>query len=83
LSWNFDVQWSPPKVSVPLLNLVDVIFQLQGRGWIRRQVLWMAKQILKVGLGDAIDDWLLEKIQWLRRDDIMSEGIQWVRGVGV
>jgi sorting nexin-13 len=43
----------------------------------------MAKQILKVGLGDAIDDWLLEKIQWLRRDDIMAAGIQWVRGVGV
>ena len=29
------MQWSPPKVSVPLLNLVDLIFQLQGRGWIR------------------------------------------------
>ncbi|CAM6072937.1 unnamed protein product [Sphagnum tenellum] len=74
-------EWSPPKVSVPLLNLVDVIFQLQGRGWIRRQVLWMAKQILQVGLGDAIDDWLLEKIQWLRSDDIMAAGIQWVRGI--
>jgi sorting nexin-13 len=43
----------------------------------------MAKQILKVGLGDAIDDWLLEKIQWLRSDDIMAAGIRWVRGVGV
>jgi sorting nexin-13 len=42
----------------------------------------MAKQILQVGLGDAIDDWLLEKIQWLRSDDIMATGIQWVRGVG-
>ncbi|CAM6023362.1 unnamed protein product [Sphagnum balticum] len=74
-------EWSPPKVSVPLLNLVDVIFQLQGRGWIRRQVLWMAKQILQVGLGDAIDDWLLEKIQWLRSDDTLATGIQWVHGI--
>jgi sorting nexin-13 len=41
----------------------------------------MAKQILKVGLGDAIDDWLLEKIQWLRSDDTMAAGIQWVRGI--
>jgi hypothetical protein len=29
------VMWSPPKVTVPLLNLVDQVFQLQGRGWIR------------------------------------------------
>ncbi|CAM6069457.1 unnamed protein product, partial [Sphagnum tenellum] len=71
-------EWSPPKVSVPLLNLVDAIFQLQGRGWIRRQVLWMAKQILQVGLGDAIDDWLLQKIQWLRSEEVVARGIQWV-----
>jgi sorting nexin-13 len=74
-------EWSPPKVSVPLLNLVDAIFQLQGRGWIRRQVLWMAKQILKVGLGDAIDDWLLEKIQWLRSEEVVARGIQWVHRI--
>jgi hypothetical protein len=44
----------------------------------RRQVLWMAKQILQVGLGDAIDDWLLQKIQWLRSEEVVARGIQWV-----
>ncbi|KAL4571250.1 hypothetical protein LXL04_018007 [Taraxacum kok-saghyz] len=33
-------EWTPPNVSVPLLNLVDKIFQLNRRGWLRRQVLW-------------------------------------------
>lgn len=74
-------EWYPPKVSVPLLNLVDLIFQLQGRGWIRRQVLWIAKQILQLGMGDAIDDWLLGRIQWLRREEVVASGIQWVREI--
>jgi hypothetical protein len=47
----------------------------------RRQVLWMAKQILQVGLGDAIDDWLLQKIQWLRSEEVVARGIQWVHRV--
>ncbi|KAG0586098.1 hypothetical protein KC19_2G064000 [Ceratodon purpureus] len=74
-------EWSPPKVTVPLLNLVDQIFQLQGRGWIRRQVLWIAKQILQLGMGDAFDDWLIARIQWLRREEVVASGIYWLKGV--
>nr|XP_009404338.1 PREDICTED: uncharacterized protein LOC103987685 isoform X3 [Musa acuminata subsp. malaccensis] len=28
-------EWAPPNVSVPMLNLVDKIFQLNRRGWLR------------------------------------------------
>ncbi|CAM6107993.1 unnamed protein product [Calypogeia fissa] len=73
--------WGPPKVSVPLLNLVDVIFELQGRGWIRRQVFWMAKQVLQLGMGDAIDDFLLAKIQELRREEVLAGGIRWLHRI--
>lgn len=54
--------------------------QLWGKSF-RRQVLWMAKQILQLGMGDAIDDWLLGRIQWLRREEVVASGIQWVKGV--
>ncbi|GKG28012.1 hypothetical protein Tco_0406339, partial [Tanacetum coccineum] len=27
--------WAPPNVSVPLLNLVDKVFQLNRWGWLR------------------------------------------------
>ena len=54
--------------------------QLWGKLF-RRQVLWMAKQILQLGMGDAIDDWLLGRIQWLRREEVVALGIQWVKGV--
>lgn len=30
---------------------------------------------------DAIDDWLLRQIYWLRREDIVAQGIRWVQDV--
>ncbi|XP_059647743.1 uncharacterized protein LOC132294039 [Cornus florida] len=74
-------EWTPPKLSVPVLNLVDKMFQLKRRGWLRRQVFWISKQILQLMMEDAIDDWLLRQIQCLRREDIIAQGIRWVQNV--
>ncbi|KAK8564288.1 hypothetical protein V6N13_005479 [Hibiscus sabdariffa] len=74
-------EWTPSNVSVPLLNLVDKVFQLKRRGWLRRQVFWMSKQILQLVMEDAIDDWLLRQIYWLRREDTISQGIRWIQDV--
>ncbi|XP_057445164.1 uncharacterized protein LOC130737420 isoform X2 [Lotus japonicus] len=69
-------EWAPPNVTVPILNLVDNIFQLKKRGWLRRQVFWISKQILQVVMEDAIDDLLLSEIHWLRREDTIAQGIR-------
>ncbi|MCO5578211.1 hypothetical protein L7F22_032049 [Adiantum nelumboides] len=69
-------EWTPPKLTEPLLNLVDNIFQLQDRGWIRRQGFWIAKQILQLGMGDAVDDWLVTQIQQLRQEDVVAGAIK-------
>ncbi|XP_022763321.1 uncharacterized protein LOC111308904 isoform X2 [Durio zibethinus] len=69
-------EWTPPNVSVPLLNLVDKVFQLKRRGWLRRQVFWISKQILQLVMEDAIDDWLLRQIYWLRSGDTVAQGIR-------
>ncbi|XP_022763320.1 uncharacterized protein LOC111308904 isoform X1 [Durio zibethinus] len=74
-------EWTPPNVSVPLLNLVDKVFQLKRRGWLRRQVFWISKQILQLVMEDAIDDWLLRQIYWLRSGDTVAQGIRWVQDV--
>ncbi|XWS67976.1 hypothetical protein CRYUN_Cryun04dG0050600 [Craigia yunnanensis] len=74
-------EWTPPNVSVPLLNLVDKVFQLKRRGWLRRQVFWISKQILQLVMEDAIDDWLLRQIYWLRREETVTQGIRWVQDV--
>ncbi|XP_022714972.1 uncharacterized protein LOC111274526 isoform X2 [Durio zibethinus] len=69
-------EWVPPNLSVPILDLVDVIFQLQDGGWIRRKFFWVAKQILQLGMGDAFDDWLIEKIQLLRKGSVVASGVK-------
>ncbi|PKA53942.1 hypothetical protein AXF42_Ash011422 [Apostasia shenzhenica] len=74
-------EWTPPNVSVPMLNLVDKVFQLNRRGWLRRQVFWISKQILQLMMEDAIDDWILRQIHQLRNDEVIAEGIKWVQDV--
>lgn len=74
-------EWVPPNLSIPILDLVDVIFQLQDGGWIRRQAFWVAKQVLQLGMGDAFDDWLIEKIQLLRRGTVVASGINRVEQI--
>jgi hypothetical protein len=41
----------------------------------------MAKQILQVGMGDAIDDGLLIQGHFLRREDVVASSINWVNEV--
>ncbi|KAF5453145.1 hypothetical protein F2P56_028074 [Juglans regia] len=74
-------EWVPTNLSVPILDLVDVIFQLQDGGWIRRKAFWVAKQILQLGMGDAFDDWLIEKIQLLRKGSVIASGIRQVEKI--
>ncbi|PKA64329.1 hypothetical protein AXF42_Ash009550 [Apostasia shenzhenica] len=69
-------EWVPPNLFVPILDLIDVIFQLKDGGWIRRQAFWVAKQLLQLGMGDAFDDWLIEKIQLLRNGSIVASAIK-------
>lgn len=62
-------------------------FQLQDGGWIRRQAFWVAKQVLQLGMGDAFDDWLIDKIQLLRKGEVIAlaigriEQILWPDGI--
>ncbi|XP_020573351.1 uncharacterized protein LOC110019841 isoform X2 [Phalaenopsis equestris] len=69
-------EWTTPNLSVPILDLIDVIFQLKDGGWIRRKAFWVAKQLLQLGMGDAFDDWLIDKIQQLRKGSVVANAIR-------
>lgn len=32
---------------------------------------------------DAIDDWIVRQIHWLRREDIIAQGIRWIQDVSI
>ena len=76
-------------VSVFICNLVLVLLGFCEHEHVfcgvfcRRQVLWIAKQILQLGMGDAFDDWLIARIQWLRREEVVASGIYWLKGVSI
>lgn len=60
-----------------LISLSSSIFVLFDR----RKAFWVAKQVLQLGMGDALDDWLVEKIQRLRRGSVVASGIKRVEQV--
>ncbi|KAG9135073.1 hypothetical protein Leryth_011571 [Lithospermum erythrorhizon] len=74
-------EWTPNNLSLPILKLVDNIFQLKRRGWLRRQVFWISRQILQLMMEDAIDDWLLRQIHFLRREDVIVHVVRWIQDV--
>uniref|UniRef100_M1CG29 Uncharacterized protein n=2 Tax=Solanum tuberosum TaxID=4113 RepID=M1CG29_SOLTU len=30
---------------------------------------------------EAIDDWLLRQMHWLRREDVIAQGIKWIQDI--
>lgn len=49
----------------------------------RRKAFWVAKQVLQLGMGDAFDDWLIEKIQLLRKGSVIASGIKRIEKVNI
>ena len=60
---------------------IEVVLIIYFCTFARRKAFWVAKQILQLGMGDALDDWVLEKIRLLRRGTVVASGIQRVEQV--
>jgi len=52
----------------PLYLLVKTVFRLPSRGWLTRKAVSIARQILKLMMGDAVDVWVTSKVSLLRSD---------------
>jgi len=66
-------------ISAPLYELVDCVFQLQTRGFFRRHVYAVARQVLSMAIGDAIDVYLLAKLSLLRQESTIGRVIQLIQ----
>eukprot|EP00899_Mesostigma_viride_P027778 jgi/Mesvir1/8185/Mv24076-RA.1 len=70
------------NVAGPLFDFVDTLFQLRGHaGWIRRKVMWIARQVCEVVLGDTIDGFLLTHIRLISQDKTIAGAITAVQEV--
>ncbi|KAK9836224.1 hypothetical protein WJX84_011500 [Apatococcus fuscideae] len=74
-------------ISAPLLDIVDVLFNLQSHGFFRRQVFGAARQMLSLVAGGKIDEWLLGHLRGLRDEHFVArmlhalESVLWPGGV--
>lgn len=59
-------------ISAPLYDIVDEIFGLQSRGFVRRQVFGVARQVLSLVAGSAIDEYLLSQLRLLRQEHTLA-----------
>jgi hypothetical protein len=60
------------SIQTPIYDMLDCIFQLQTRGFFRRQVFSVGRQILSLVLGDAVEDYLSESLDFVRQESTIS-----------
>ena len=68
-SWVVDIS---RNISAPLYEIIDCLFQLQTRGFFRRHVYAVARQVLSMVMGDAIDIFLLSKLHSLKQESTIA-----------
>lgn len=73
---SFPLPPPPAGISSPLYEIIDCLFQLQTRGFFRRQVFAVARQALSLVAGEAIDSWLVAHLQRLREQHTVGRIIQ-------
>jgi sorting nexin-13 len=66
--------------SAPLYELVGVAFELHTRGFFRRQVFGVARQVLSLVAGGAVDDWLLRRLRALSSDATVAAALLRLHG---
>lgn len=69
----------PGGLSLPLLDLVDAVFRLHERGWVRRRMLAFARGVAELFVGGAVDDALAGRLAQLRRPATVAWLFRYVR----
>jgi len=62
----------------PIYDLIDEIFELHERGWVRRQATWAAKQIVRLTFNGAINTFISEKVSYMTSESQVSIWIDWI-----
>ena len=70
--------WEDKSLTDPLYMLVEEVFNLNGRGWMRRQTTWVAKQLVKLTMDSLIKDKLNKSVESWMNEDVVSEHFDWI-----
>lgn len=66
-------------LSTPLYEIVDCLFQLQSRGFFRRQVLSVARQVVSLVAGDVIDVLVMSHLRQARQEHVIGRVLAFIQ----
>jgi hypothetical protein len=55
-------QRATANLTAPLYELIDEVFDLHDRNWLRKQLMYVATQLVQMTYGAALNDLLQEKV---------------------
>lgn len=72
---------SQSNLSAPLYDIVDCVFQLGTRGFFRRQVYAVSRQVLSLVTGTTIDEYIAAALRTLRSGSTIARWILSLQGM--
>jgi hypothetical protein len=69
------------EMSENLYILVDEMFDLSSRGFVRRQAAWVTKQIVKLTANNVINAWLKDAIGQATSEKAVTAQIEWMTDI--
>jgi hypothetical protein len=70
--------WEDKSLTDPLYLLVEEIFNLNGRGWVRRQATWVGKQLVRITMDDLVKARLNRGVESLLNEQALVSQIDWL-----
>jgi len=65
-------KWQDNKyITQPLYDLIDEVFDLNERGFIRRQATWLLMQIVEVSMDSKVSNAINEQVNYLTSEDMI------------
>ena len=60
------------NMTAPILDVIDVLFQLDTKDWLRRQVVGATKQLFEVFVGSRVEKFLMSKVKMLCTEETVA-----------
>lgn len=87
VSHELYIRTAVDNMTAPILDVIDVLFQLDTKDWLRRQVVGATKQLFEMFVGSRVEKFLMNKIKMLCTEETVASIIDsitdalWPNGV--
>jgi hypothetical protein len=74
--------WNENKhLAQPVYDLIDELFSISSRGWVRRQTTWIGKQIIQLLFNSDINTMISAKVEWALSEPRLVAMVDWISNI--